>query len=169
MSNQEALVPFDYFLEPGYIYVTARPTHISAVLGSCVAVCVYDRKNNVAGMNHFQYPVAPDKDHATARYGDVSTRALIRMMIEEGSKLRHLEAQIFGGGYNTGISNKNIGRENVMVARRVLAKERVKVVSEDIGGEKGRKVVFQTGANQIAVIKVDRIRKGDWYPYQGER
>jgi len=169
VHNQEALVAYDYFLAPGYIYVTARPTNISAVLGSCVAVCVYDRKRKLAGMNHFQYPVAPDKTQATARYGDVSTRTLIRMMIEDGSKLRHLEAQIFGGAHNAEISRKNIGRENIMIARQSLAKERVKVVSEDIGGEKGRKIVFQTGVNQVAVIKVDRIRRGDWYPYEDER
>ena len=169
MSTQEALVPIDYFLQPGYIYITAKPTHISAVLGSCVAICLYDRKRKVAGMNHFQYPNAPDRANATARYGDVSTTTLIRMMKKDGSKRKHLEAQIFGGAYNSMISTKNIGRENIVIAKKMLAKEGVKVVSEDIGGEKGRKVVFETAINQVAIVKVDHIRKGDWYPYESDR
>jgi chemotaxis receptor (MCP) glutamine deamidase CheD len=46
------------------------------------------------------------------------------MMINNGSKLKHLEAQIFGGAYNPEISLKDIGLENVLIARKVLAKKR---------------------------------------------
>jgi chemotaxis protein CheD len=48
-------------------------------------------------------------------------------------------------------------------------REGIRVVSEDTGGEKGRKIVFNTGTNEVAVLKVDRLRKGDWYPYEGDR
>jgi chemotaxis protein CheD len=168
-DNSKAPVLVDYFLDPGYIYVTLRPAQISAVLGSCVAVCIHDRKRNISGMNHFQYPQVTDPSEATARYGNVATLALIRMMAKEGSKLKHMEAQIFGGANNAKMCPKNIGRENVMAARKVLARERVALVSEDVGGEKGRKIVFDTFRNQVAVVRVDNIRKGDWYPYQSDR
>jgi hypothetical protein len=48
-------------------------------------------------MNHFKLSYTKDKDNATSIYGNVATLALIQMMIEDGSKLKHLEAQIFGG------------------------------------------------------------------------
>jgi chemotaxis protein CheD len=90
-------------------------------------------------------------------------------MIRDGSKKKNLEAQIFGGAYNRVASFKDVGRENVRVARRILARQGIRVVSEDIGGEKGRKVIFDSVKNEVAVLKVDRLRKGDWHPYVSDR
>jgi chemotaxis protein CheD len=91
------------------------------------------------------------------------------MVLDGGSKKKHLEAQIFGGAHNREISPKDIGRGNITIARKILAREGIRIVSEDVGGEKGRKIVFDTQANEIAVLKVDKLRKGDWYPYKEVR
>ena len=163
------IVHTNYLLEPGYIYVAAEPTVISTVLGSCVSVSIYDRSRKVGGMNHFLYPTAENDQEATAIFGDAATLNLIRMMVQYGSKRKDLEAQIIGGAYNPGISSTNMGRQNVMTARRILARQRVKVVSEDIGGALGRKIVFHTNINEIAILKVENIRQSDWYPYEGRR
>jgi len=168
-QENNTLQPLDYFLQPGYILVTAKPTLISAVLGSCVAVCIYDRKRKLGGMNHFQLPATKDLEKATARYGNAATFALIRMMLQQGSKIKHLEAQLFGGAHNSEVSPENIGQKNIRAAKKILAKARVKLVSEDVGGQKGRKIVFNTGNNEVAVLKVDRLRKEDWYPYENPR
>jgi chemotaxis protein CheD len=162
-------VPADYFLKPGYIFLPSRPTVISTVLGSCVGVCLWDRRRQVGGVNHFQLPYHDKKENATARYGDVSTVTLIRMMVAEGSKIKHLEAQIFGGADNPSLGTRNVGMGNIHVARKILGQYKIKIVSEDVGGEKGRKIVFNTGSYEIAVLKVGSIRKGDWYPYISDR
>ncbi len=159
----------NYFLEPGYIFIASEPTVISTVLGSCVAVCIFDRKRKIGGMNHFLYP-EPDKGiDPTAQYGNAATIELIRMMTADGSKIKHMEAQILGGGFNPDISPLDIGRKNIMAARKVLARQGVKIVSEDVGGTKGRKVVFHSIINEVAILKVDRLRISDWYPYEGHR
>ena len=159
----------NYFLRPGYIFLPSRAAAISAVLGSSVSVCIYDRKRKVGGMNHFKLPHTRERRSATPVYGNVSTLALIRMLLEDGSKRKHLEAQIFGGAYNFTVCPQNVGRENTKIARRILAREGISVVSEDVGGEKGRKVVFSTDSNEIAVLHVDRLRTSDWFPYEDER
>jgi chemotaxis protein CheD len=170
MENESnSLTPANYFLEPGFIFLAAKPTIISTVLGSCVAVCIYDRKRKVGGMNHFQLPFIDDKGKTTSLYGNVATLALIRMMLYELSKTKHLEAQLFGGAYNPKVSPKDFGHENVMAARKVLASKKIRVVSEDVGGNKGRKIVFNTSTNEIGVFKVDKLRMGDWYPYEDDR
>ena len=169
VNKSNSLVKENYFLKPGFIFIATRPTVISTVLGTCVSVCLYDRDRKVGGMNHFQLPHMGEKNKSTARYGNVATVALIHMMIGDGSELRHLEAQIFGGAYNSSVSPKDIGFENIMVARRALGKKRVPIVSEDVGGDKGRKIVFDTYTNEIAVLRVDRLRKGDWYPFGNDR
>jgi chemotaxis protein CheD len=119
-------------------------------------------------MNHFQLPYIQEKHRATARYGNVATSALIQMMIDDGSELKHLEAQIFGGAYNPKISPKDIGRRNVIVARKILLKKSVPVVSEDVFGEKGRKIILDTNTNEVVVLEVGKLRKKDWYPYEND-
>jgi chemotaxis protein CheD len=169
MKETDSLVPENYLLAPGFIYVAIRPAMISAALGSCVSICLFDRKRNVGGMNHFQYPVVREKEEARACYGNVAALALVRMMYDDGSKVNHLEAQIFGGAFNRSSGSRDIGKENINIARRVLRREKIAIVSEDVGGEKGRKIVFNTATNEVAVIRVAELRAGDWYPYEGER
>jgi chemotaxis protein CheD len=56
-----------------------------------------------------------------------------------------------------------------MAARKVLAGKKIRVVSEDVGGQMGRKIVFNTHTNEVGVIKVEKLRKKDWYPYEDDR
>ncbi len=159
----------DYFLSPGYIYTPVQSTVISLVLGSAVAVCLYDRKRRVAGINHFQYPYSETPRHGTARHGDAATLTLINMMLSAGAKRRHLRAQVFGGAYRPDLCSRDVGRENILVAKNLLRQKGIKTASEDVGGELGRKVVYKTAGNEVAVLKVERLRSDDWYPYEGCR
>ena len=169
VSQSEAPVARNYFLKPGYIFLAAKSTVISTVVGSSVAVCLYDRKRKIGAMNHFRYPFVSDQNQATARFGNVATIALIKMMCEDGSNRKHLEAQIFGGAHNEKSDNDDVGRKNYLTAKKILSREGIPIVSEDVGGMKGRKIVFSTSNNEIAVMKVEKLRNSDWYPYDGER
>lgn len=168
-KKSNSLIHTNYFLEAGYLFLATKSTVISTVLGSSVSVCIYDRKRKVGGINHFQFPFTGERNKATAKYGNVATIALIRMMVNNGSKIKHLEAQILGGAYNRKVSPKNIGLENIMAARKILIREMISIASEDVGGEKGRKIVFNTDTSEIAVIKVEKLRNKDWYPYEDHR
>ncbi|WP_245809368.1 chemotaxis protein CheD [Desulfamplus magnetovallimortis] len=146
-----------------------KPVAISTVLGSSVSVCIFDKKQKIGGMNHFQFPEALKSDDPTARYGNVATLALVRMMKSSGSKNRHLVAQIFGGAYNPELSQHNIGTRNINAARNILNRLNIKIISEDVGGEIGRKIVFNTSNCEIAILKVPNLRQSDWYPYESDR
>ncbi|MFH2091947.1 MAG: chemotaxis protein CheD [Pseudomonadota bacterium] len=165
--NRDSLTSH-YFLQPGYILVPDQAVSISTVIGSGVSICIFDRKKHMGGMNHFQYPYMATKGKTTALYGNVSTIALLKMMLARDSSIKHLEAQIYGGAYYPEKSNQDIGRDNIEMAIKILSKNKIAITSQDVGGERGRKVVFNTGSNDIAVLKVDRLRDMDWYPYQEE-
>jgi len=170
MAGEKRLTSQQYYLSPGYIYVSRVPTVVSTVLGSAVSVCIFDKKKRIGAINHFLYPEMKEKGKTTPLYGNVATLALVRLMLEGGSKVGHLVAQILGGAYNFEVSKgRDIGRENVQIARRVLMKLGVKIISEDVGGTLGRKIVFDTATNEMAVLKVERLRASDWYPYEGLR
>lgn len=168
-QDTEQPVPLDYFLKPGYIYLPEKPTVISTVLGSSVSVSLFDRSLKTGGMSHFIFPFSRQAERATALYGNIAVATLVRMMLENGSSLPDLEAQIFGGAFRPEICVRDIGQDNLRVARNILIRKRVRVVSEDVGGELGRKIVFHTHTCEIITLKVDRLRDSDWYPYEGNR
>ncbi len=168
-NHSEKPVTRDYFLKQGYIYLPEKPTVISTVLGSSVSVSLYDKRLKTGGMNHFLFPAADTGKLKTSLYGNIAVLTLIRMMLGNGSVLSNLEAQIFGGAYNADHFNQDIGYDNIKTARNILSRKQVKISSEDVGGELGRKIVFNTLNNEILTLKVDRLRESDWYPYEGVR
>jgi chemotaxis protein CheD len=165
-SNQ-ALESYEYYLKPGFLFLTREPTVIYTVLGSCVAVCLWDRQKRIGAMNHFLYPRTADPAQATTRYGNVAVLTLIRLMLAEVGGQKSLEGQIFGGGtQGSSRPEEDIGSQNVQVARKILLQQRIPITSEDVGGGKGRKLIYNTGTNEAVVLKVDRLREEDWHPYR---
>jgi chemotaxis protein CheD len=41
----------------------------------------------------------------------------------------------------------------------------IRIISEDVGGDIGRKLVYNTFSNEVVVYKVKKLRRSDWYPY----
>ncbi len=165
MPGASEIELYNYFLKPGYIYATPKPVVISTVVGSCVAVCIFDQKRKWGGMSHFLYPKPGRKNKPTPRYGNLSVQALIRMLINQGSNVNDLEAQIFGGGRRSLRESGNMGQHNIKMARKVLKKKKIPLMSEDIGGVKGRRIIYHTVTNEAIVMRTAKIRRGDWYPY----
>lgn len=165
MSHANEIEVFNYFLKPGYIYVASKPVLISSVLGSCVAVCIFDRQRKWGGVSHFLFPKAGRKRRPTPQYGNLAIQALARLLRKQGSLVENLEAQIFGGGKQSLEDSSNIGRRNVKIARKILKNYEIPLISEDIGGVKGRRILYHTATNEVIVMRTVKIRRGDWFPY----
>ena len=167
MTNSKAVEVYRYHLEPGGLFACGEPAMVSTVLGACVAVCLHDRRLKIGGMNHFLYPKTRIFGPATPQYANVAIPALIKSLQRQGSRLEDLEAQIFGGGEIWGgLGADKTGGHNVKMARKILKKNGIRVVSEDVGGSKGRRLIFHTGTNEALVMKTHRIRRGDYFPYR---
>lgn len=164
--DQEQIEVREYFLKPGYIFIYRGPAIVRTVLGSAVAVILSDREQKISGLNHFMFPRTANRQEATARYGNVAMLALINFLGDEGAHQDDLEAQIFGGARPRTTTTEDIGDQNVEIARQILSKKKIPVVSEDVGGFKGRKLIYNLATHEAVVLKVDRIRESDWYPYE---
>ncbi len=156
---------FQYFLKPGYIFISQEPTVISTVLGSAVSVCLWDRKNRYGGVAHYLYPEMNLPNQATTQYGNVAVLTLIRLLIKDGLEKTSLEAQIFGGGDPNPFTSETLGNQNIVMAKKILSQHKIPITSEDVGGSRGRKLVFKSDTNEAIVLKVDRLRQEDWFPY----
>jgi chemotaxis protein CheD len=164
-DSQYEIDRFQYYLKPGYIFFSKEPALISTVLGAAVTVCLWDRDKRYGGASHFLYPKTLEKGTATALYGNVAVLTLIRLVIGDGSEKASLEAQIFGGGDRDSLSKGTLGMQNVLAARKILGLQGISITSEDVGGAKGRKLVFKSDTGEVMILKVDRLRQEDWPPY----
>jgi chemotaxis protein CheD len=135
------------YLHPGQIAVSAKPCVVETLLGSCVAVGVWDPVAGIGGMNHYLLPRAATAAVATPRFGDVATDRLITRVVAAGAAKERLRARLFGGASVLqalrGVAG-SLGRSNVDMARNVLADFGIPILSLDVEGERGRKVVFHT-------------------------
>jgi len=161
---------YQYFLKPGYIFLNSDPSIISAAIGSCVVVSMWDCSRKCGGAVNYSYPFIPDEKEATACYGNVALSCLTKMFLNERSNIRNIRAQIFGGAsLRRSTECRKIATENIRIARSVLRRFKIKIISEDVGGNMGRKLVYNTLSNEAVVYKTEELRRSDWYPYEDDR
>ena len=139
------------YLLPGEFYVTADPCILKTVLGSCVAVVLFDFEKKIAGMVHYLLPSGTGKDDGGGRYGDQAIQLLLDQILIKGADRKKLKAQIIGGGeVLSGLgANLRIGVFNIELAERVLKELQIPVVGRDVGGAFSRVVSINTRDMQI--------------------
>src|SRR5262249_11203984 len=91
------------------------------------------------------------------RFGRSSVPLLIQGVLDLGARRTRLRAKIFGGAcvldaFRAG--SHPLGARNVEVARVALRAAEIPVFVEDVGGDRGRKLVFdvQTGSAWVRAI-----------------
>lgn len=147
-----------HYLLAGSLFVPAQPHVITTVLGSCVAVCLWDSMLRIGGMNHFMLPLWNGEGLASPKYGNIAVTKLLERLQDLGSSKRNLRAKIFGGGVVLNVSNPfmNIGERNIQIAEDLLRQENIPIMSADTGGKTGRKVIFNTESGVVLVKKLSR-------------
>jgi len=139
------------FVFPGNLEVSKRPSQLTTILGSCVAVCLWDNKLKFGGMNHFMLPLWNGEGLASPKYGNIAIDKLVKKMIWNGSSIENLEAKIFGGGnvLESGNNLYNIGERNIEMALSKIAEYNIKVISSSTGGKRGRKILMNSSNFKI--------------------
>jgi chemotaxis protein CheD len=137
-----------YLLPAELSVVDGEASHtIMTILGSCVSVCLWDRRGRAGGMSHYLLPRRGTDEEPSPRYGDVAIPALVRSLVALGAARHDLRAKIFGGAHVVPAGQpdgRTLGAQNVDVAIELLEAEGVRILSADVGGERGRKLVFNT-------------------------
>ena len=120
---------------------------LSTLLGSCVAVCLFDPALKIGGINHFMLP-----EMGRSKYGDVDSllsgnfamEALLNALTGRGARKARLQAKAFGGGtiIDSDASAPNIGMRNASFAKEWLQREGIPLLSSDFLGPWSRKIIF---------------------------
>lgn len=137
-----------HYLYPSALFANKEGYIVDTILGSCVAVCLFDTKLHIGGINHFMLPLWNGEGLASPKYGNVATEKLISKMVQMGSNPNNLVAKVFGGA-NQMNSTMDIGDRNIDIAKEILQKHNIPIVAENTGGNIGRKMKYQTNTGKV--------------------
>jgi chemotaxis protein CheD len=135
------------YLHAGHLFISSSPTAVTTILGSCVAVSLWDPETRIGGLNHFLLPTWVGEGSSSPRFGNVAMHRLIDDLIAIGGSARRLQAKVFGGACVLKAfddQRRHLGQDNVEVALEVLRERNIPVVAQAVGGRRGRKLIFHT-------------------------
>ena len=133
-------------VQPG-AWVVDSEKPLSTLLGSCVAVCLFDPLMKIGGINHFMLPEmgrSKNSDVDSLLSGSYAMDALLNALLIKGAKKIRLQAKAFGGGtiIDTDGGSLSIGMRNANFAKEWLVREEIPLRSSDFLGPWSRKIVF---------------------------
>ncbi|MGA7218573.1 MAG: chemotaxis protein CheD [Candidatus Sulfotelmatobacter sp.] len=147
-----------HFLYPGQVFVSRDPVTISTILGSCAAVCLWDRHKRAGGMNHYLLPEGLADGPNRLRYGNVANPELLKQVLALGCEMRNLQAKIFGGSSAFAVDlSQSVGSRNVELAESFLRSSGIPVVEKEVSGKHGRRLVFQITDGLTTTRNFDQI------------
>src|SRR6056297_1459680 len=140
-------------------YVAAKNPQILVTLGlgSCVGVCLIDKKAGIGGMIHVMLPDSGGKSVGKpGKYADTGIPILVEDMKGLGAATGNLEAKIAGGAamFQKSGSTMEVGKRNVEAVKRMLSKLRIRVRADDTGGNRARSIEFNVSTGILNVRKV---------------
>lgn len=87
---------------------------------------------------------------ASPKYGNIATEKLLGKMLSLGSNKKHLSAKVFGGAKQLETGDFfNVGERNIAQALEFLQESGVPVISQNTGGDRGRKIKFHTHSGGV--------------------
>jgi chemotaxis protein CheD len=147
-----------HFLYPAALFASRQPYVINTILGSCVAVCLWDPVYKVGGMAHYMLPLWNGEGLASPKFGNIAIEKLIEKLQSYGSQKSNLKAKVFGGGevIDSDSGFFHIGRRNIELAFEMLKERKIPVIGSSTGGRQGRKIIFNTYTGEVRQRYVKR-------------
>lgn len=147
-------------LQMGEVYASREPCVISTVVGSCIAVALWDPQVRVGGLTHFVVPPLDDAEEAT-RFGTQAMDLLVCAMMKQGADRRRLTATIVGAAHLLTIDEGDAGpaQRNLRFIRSFIQRDGFPLVAEEVGGHAPRRFRFETdtGHGTVRPVKSGRV------------
>jgi chemotaxis protein CheD len=129
---------------------------ISYALGSCVGICIIDKGAQIAGMVHVLLPHNKNNDKTDVfKYADTGIPEMVKQMEKLGGMKARMTAKIAGGAKMFDIKGStsigSIGDRNVEATKETLKEMRIKLISEDVGKNYGRTIIFDSDSGDLMI------------------
>jgi len=166
MSSDGNTLPL-LFLKPGEMVLSEEPLIVTTLLGSCVAVTMFSPRHRMGAICHALLPSCR-KDlpcsHGqsdSGKYVECAIQLMLERFAVHGVAKSEIEAKLFGGSdmFDTSEGRTaSVGRQNLEMALRLLEDQPVRLVTQDLGGKRGRKIIFHTHTGEVFL---KRLRKAE--------
>jgi len=147
-------------------YKTAQTPEIlmTAGLGSCIGLCVYDPVLKVGGLTHIMLPTTNGTYPTNpAKYADTAVELLVREILLLGANRTRLRAKMAGGAQMFSFPGKTtilkIGERNAEAVEQELVKHKIPLLVADVGGNFGRTIHFDVGTGDLRVRTINHGEK----------
>ncbi len=138
---------------------------VTHALGSCVAVCVFDRASSVAGMLHFLLPESRiNRERARAQpavFADSGIPLLFQTAYQHGLDKRRAVVTLVGGAevsQAAGVAFRT-GLRNALAAKSILWRNGVFVSAEEVGGTRARTVHLPVADGRLRIFDGERFKE----------
>ena len=163
IAEPERLPAID--LMPGELHLARDPVILQTILGSCVSVTFWSSSLRIGAMCHGVLARLPADEAANAshsqrsRYLDYSIRYLAQQFAQLGLAKKDLEIKVFGGADVLAMggathAKPTVGVLNCLAASQVLAESELTISASDLGGQRGRKIHFNTATGEVLVRRL---------------
>jgi chemotaxis protein CheD len=139
-------MPSEVMVRMGELAVTRTPgdTLVSIGLGSCIGLCLIDRRRQVIGLAHVMLPAGGPGD-MPGKFAPSAVPALVSELKKLGAVPSSLEAILVGGAQmfsfgNSGAGRLDVGARNEAATREALKEAKIPVLAHATGGSTGRTV-----------------------------
>ena len=134
------------------VKVVQHPERIRTTLGSCIGVVIYDRVAKIGGMAHVILPSSAEGRGDRGKFADTAVDWLLEDALSAGCNKERLAAKLAGGASMFGPTTDNgLGERNAAAVKERLKHHAIRIVAEDIGGQKGRKILLDPGTGEVEV------------------
>ncbi len=130
---------------------------MTAGLGSCIGICIYDLSIKVASLAHIMLPYSAQAKNASnrAKFADTAIDLVLEEIYKNGASSSRLAAKIAGGAQMFKFSGDSdimkIGARNSQAVEECLSKHRIKLLANDTGGNYGRTITFDPGKGELLI------------------
>lgn len=143
----------------GEYVVVEDDTLIATVgLGSCIGTVIYDEIKKISGMSHIMLPDMGTKQDRIGKYANTALPAMIKDMISKGAQRTRMKAKYAGGASLFAFTEDSlhIGERNTQAVHQILNQEKIRTVSKDIGGNRGRTIIFYPNNAELHIKMVNK-------------
>lgn len=126
-------------------------------IGSCVAVCLYEKNKKIGALMHIMLPKSNEDQLNPLRFADTAFALVFKEFEKLAVSKKNLDAKIVGGASMFQITEEsigNIGTRNIKSVESILQNEGISLHSKDTGGTVGRSLEFflDTGIVEVHTV-----------------
>lgn len=140
--------------------VAKAPALIATLgLGSCIAICAYDKTKQIGGMAHIMLPSSLLSQDTTnpnpAKFADAAIPSMITGMEELGAVRKRIDIKIVGGAEMFLVADRDehfsVGKRNILATENTCRELGLNISAKSIGGNIGKSVTLNLTTGEVHV------------------